>query len=73
VRRRAKDDERKVIVALTEKGQRLQADAAKILALFVSSLVEDAVSLEELVKLRDKLNSIIDQLTGQPQTAQSSE
>ena len=73
VRRRAKDDERKVIVALTEQGQQLQADAAKIPALFVSNLVEDAVNLEELVKLRDKLNNIIDQLTNLPQNLDPSE
>lgn len=73
MRRRAKDDERKVIVALTEKGQQLQIEAAKIPALFVSNLVSDAANREELVKLRDKLNAIIDHLPDSPQALNPSD
>jgi len=62
-RERAEDDERKVMVALTEKGQLLQADAAKIPELFVSSLLSDTMSLEELKNLRDRLSVLIDHLS----------
>ncbi|MFN8529801.1 MAG: MarR family transcriptional regulator [Anaerolineae bacterium] len=62
-RRRSEDDERKVIVALTEKGNQLQADAVKIPEQFVSGLVSDQVNLEELIHLRDKLTFLIDQLS----------
>jgi DNA-binding MarR family transcriptional regulator len=72
IRRRATDDERKVIVALSEKGQKLQADAVKIPALFISSLVSDGVNRDELVKLRDKLNIIIDHLPNHSQALDSS-
>jgi DNA-binding MarR family transcriptional regulator len=63
VRRRAQDDERRVIVALTEKGYALQAEAAHIPASFAAGLVSDAISLEELVRLRDRLNTLIDHLS----------
>lgn len=62
-RRRADDDERKVIVALTEKGQALQAEAAKIPELFVSSLLSESMGLEDLKNLRDKLSTLIDHLS----------
>lgn len=62
-RRRADDDERKVIVALTEKGQALQAEAAKIPELFVSSLLSESMGLEDLKNLRDTLSTLIDHLS----------
>lgn len=61
-RQRSHDDERKVNVRLTANGKALEAEAANIPAQFVSGLVSEAMSLEDLMKLRDTLSVLIEHL-----------
>ncbi len=68
-RQRSGTDERKVIVALTTQGRELQASAAHIPEQFVSGLLSNAMSLEDLKRLKDTLSILIDQLSsGDEQT-----
>jgi DNA-binding MarR family transcriptional regulator len=62
-RQRSSDDERKVIVCLTEKGKQLQTSAANVPEQFISGLVSSSMTLEDLVTLRDKLSILIDHLS----------
>jgi MarR family transcriptional regulator, organic hydroperoxide resistance regulator len=62
-RQRSGEDERKVIVALTEKGKELQVAAATIPAQFVSGLLSADMNLQDLIGLRDKLTVLIDHLS----------
>ena len=63
-RRRSSDDERRVLVYLTEQGRRLQAEAVKIPERFIAGLTSAGAGLEHLKALRDKLTDIIDQISG---------
>ncbi len=58
-RKRSADDERKVIIQLTSKGIKLQEKAAEIPDELIKRISESEINLEELVKLKDSLNSII--------------
>ena len=62
-RQRSDTDERKVIVALTEQGKNLQTAAAQIPEQFVSGLLSNAMTLEDLKQLKDTLTILIDQLS----------
>ncbi|WP_319512321.1 MarR family transcriptional regulator [uncultured Draconibacterium sp.] len=62
-RTRSEEDERKVTVTLSEKGQQLQIQAAEIPAKLVAQLDTDKISVEELIDLREKLNRLIDSMT----------
>lgn len=59
-RKRSDSDERKVIVELTEKGKQMRVDAASIPEELVKSLNSEQINVEELLELRDKLNSFVD-------------
>lgn len=61
-RQRSSEDERKVIVCLTEKGQQMQAAAAKIPELFISGLLSESITPADLIDLKDKLDRLIDHL-----------
>ncbi len=61
-RERSKNDERKVIVKLTEKGGKLQEQAAEIPHKLAQGLVETSISLEEIMGLKNNLNLIIEYL-----------
>ncbi|MFP4557129.1 MAG: MarR family winged helix-turn-helix transcriptional regulator [Bacteroidales bacterium] len=61
-RERSKNDERKVIVKLTEKGEKLQEQAAEIPHKLAQGLVETSISLEEIMGLKNNLNLIIEYL-----------
>ena len=61
-RQRSGTDERKVIVALTTQGKELQTAAAHIPEQFVSGLLSNAMTLEDLKRLKDTLSILIDQL-----------
>lgn len=63
-RTRSNEDERKVTVTLTEKGQQLRIQAAEIPEKLVAQLDTDKISIEELIDLREKLNRLIDSMTG---------
>lgn len=59
VRTRSDKDERKVLVHLTEKGIDLKAEAALIPAELAKRLSDSDLMLDDLVKLKEGLNSII--------------
>ena len=58
-RKRSVEDERKVNVQLTPKGQLLQEKASKIPEALVSRLSESDLNLEDLIQLKAGLNNII--------------
>ncbi len=58
-RKRSDKDERKVIVQLTEKGKTLQEEAVKIPKELIKRLSDSELKIEDLVKLKENLNSII--------------
>jgi MarR family transcriptional regulator, organic hydroperoxide resistance regulator len=62
VRQRSGDDERKVLVSLTEKGQLLKEQAEEIPVKLGTELVSGPLSIEEMKDLREKLYLLIDQL-----------
>lgn len=61
-RERSSNDERKVIVRLTEKGMLMQNAAAEIPQQLGNEIVSSAISVEDLLLLKDKLYAIIDYL-----------
>jgi DNA-binding MarR family transcriptional regulator len=67
-RQRSENDERKVIVKLTEKGKRMQTEAASIPAELTSGLSSVALDLEDLRALKDKLSKIITYLVEKQRT-----
>lgn len=58
-RNRSESDERKVMVALTRKGKQLQAEAASIPGQLASGLISEAMQIEDLGDLKDKLQILI--------------
>jgi MarR family transcriptional regulator, organic hydroperoxide resistance regulator len=62
-RRRSGEDERKVIIALTPKGKKLQSRAAGIPAKLSEGLAGGSMGVNELTDLKGRLNKIIDYLT----------
>ena len=58
-RKRSDEDERKVLVQLTTKGSELQEEAARIPESLVGRLANSELDLDELIRLKDSLNSII--------------
>lgn len=67
-RTRAASDERKVVVSLTQAGISLQAKAASIPEHLMKGLKTENITLEEIIDLRDKLNLLINSLTGPGQS-----
>lgn len=59
VRKRSADDERVVLVQLTQKGIDLQVKAAEIPDELIKRLSESELKLDDLIKLKESLNSII--------------
>ena len=62
-RRRSGEDERKVIIALTSKGKKLQSRAADIPGKLSEGLAAGSMSIADLIDLKDKLHVIIDYLS----------
>ncbi|WP_319480034.1 MarR family transcriptional regulator [uncultured Draconibacterium sp.] len=62
-RTRSDEDERKVTVSLTDKGQQLRNQAAEIPEKLAAQLDTDKITVEELIDLREKLNRLIDSMT----------
>lgn len=62
-RRRSGEDERKVIIALTPKGKKLQSRAAGIPAKLSEGLAGGSMGVNELTDLKGRLKKIIDFLT----------
>lgn len=61
-RNRSGDDERKVLITLTEKGRKMKLQASSIPGLLVDKLKDGALTMEQLVELRTNLNLLIDYL-----------
>jgi DNA-binding MarR family transcriptional regulator len=62
-RNRSKEDERKVIVALSDRGKILQKQASAIPADLSKGLIPDALTSDEVVDLKEKLDRIIKHMT----------
>jgi len=58
-RSKSKTDERKTIISLTEKGNELKAKAVYIPEKLASGFLNEEISLEQLVDLKNKLNQVI--------------
>jgi DNA-binding MarR family transcriptional regulator len=58
-RQRSEEDERKVIVALTEKGESMQHEAAEIPEKLLTGLLAEGMEVNDIIDLRDRLNTII--------------
>lgn len=58
-RARSENDERKVMVDLTPKGKLLQGDAATIPENLAQGLISSTMKIEELIDLKNKLESMI--------------
>jgi MarR family transcriptional regulator, organic hydroperoxide resistance regulator len=65
-RRRSGEDERKVIIALTAKGKKLQSKASGIPGKLSEGLAAGSLGVSELIDLKGKLYKIIDFLTERP-------
>jgi DNA-binding MarR family transcriptional regulator len=65
-RQRSGEDERKVVITLTRKGAEMERTAACIPQNLSAGLVPDGMNLDDLVELRDKLQTIIAYLSEQP-------
>jgi DNA-binding MarR family transcriptional regulator len=61
-RNRSGEDERKVLITLTEKGKKMKLTASSIPGLLVDKLKDGALTMEQLVELRTNLNRLIDYL-----------
>lgn len=62
-RQRSRQDERKVIVRLTEKGKDLQEESASVPVNLISCLLSDNMSVNDLLTLRDRLNALVQTLS----------
>jgi DNA-binding MarR family transcriptional regulator len=58
-RSKSKTDERKTIISLTEKGSKLKEKAVYIPEKLASGFLNEEISLEQLVDLKNKLNQVI--------------
>lgn len=65
-RQRSGEDERKVIIALTAKGKKLQSRASDIPGKLSEGLAAGSMGVSELIDLKGKLYKIIDFLTERP-------
>lgn len=62
-RRRSQQDERKVIVQLTEQGSALEKQAASIPQSLLSQLHSDAVTPQDLLVLKEKITELVQSLS----------
>ncbi|MBS4061899.1 MAG: MarR family transcriptional regulator [Bacteroidetes bacterium] len=70
-RKRSESDERKVIIQLTDKGKAMRLEAVTIPEKLVNGLNKAAITLEELIETRSKLNILIDFLREKEGQAES--
>lgn len=63
IRKRSENDERKVLVQLTHKGIQLQEEAAKIPEELVKRLSDSKLNVDDFLKLKDALHTLISFLT----------
>lgn len=63
IRKRSEEDERKVLVQLSETGLDLEQKAARIPEELAKRLSDSDLELDDLIRLKESLNSIISQLS----------
>lgn len=63
-RRRSMVDERKVLITLTDKGEKMREEAAAIPSQLVEELQESGITSEELMGLKHRLDRLVDHLKG---------
>ena len=61
-RNRSLQDERKVLVNLTQRGKELRLAASEIPQQLMSSLQKNQISRDEMIELRTRLHQLIEQL-----------
>lgn len=59
IRQRSGDDERKVVITLTDKGRRMEALAAGIPQKLSDALIPDGMNEKDIMDLRERLQLII--------------
>ncbi len=59
MRSRSEEDERKVLIRLTNKGYDLRLEAAEIPYKLVEQIGDEDVDVNEIIDMRDKLNAMI--------------
>ena len=59
-RNRSEEDERKVLVKLTEKGIAMRTEAASIPEKLTACIISDALNVQELLDMKENLNVLID-------------
>ncbi|TXF90774.1 MarR family transcriptional regulator [Neolewinella aurantiaca] len=65
-RRRSAEDERSVIVQLTEKGKQLKVEAQSVPQKLLDGLVADNIKLADVLQLKEKLDEWIKVLSDRP-------
>ena len=58
-RKRDTNDERKVLISLTEKGKLLRTEVEDLPKKLMESVLNSSIELDELIDLREKLNKLI--------------
>lgn len=72
-RRRSREDERKVMICLNEKGKKLCEAAADIPRKMAIGLVPDVLTPEALIDMKEKLYRIIDRLLNEEKEREDSD
>jgi DNA-binding MarR family transcriptional regulator len=67
-RQRSTEDERRVIVTLTQQGRALREEATSIPEKLVMSLASNTMSMDDIMNMLTQLNKIIDHLSDQHPT-----
>ena len=65
-RKRSKEDERKVIVQLTAKGREMQEEASLIPEKLAGRLLQGELKTDDLIRLKEMLDSMIRSISKQP-------
>ncbi|MCT4636536.1 MAG: MarR family transcriptional regulator [Bacteroidales bacterium] len=60
---RSSEDERKVIIVLTDKGSKLKEKACDIPTTLMAKLLDGSIDVEELKRMKNLLTHLIDMLT----------
>ena len=68
-RNRSSEDERSVIVQLTESGKKLKAKALPIPERLFKELISDKISTEDILKLKDILNDLVSVLSNKRESS----
>ena len=63
-RQRSRQDERKVLISLTDQGRDMRVQAAAVPLELIKELEHSPLSLAELIDMKDKLHRLIDFMNG---------